>query len=97
MNAPKRSRPIPVYFRASEHEQVLIVRKMGQAGIRNKEAYLRKMAIDGFVIKLDLSDVRELVRLLRIVSNNMNRALVRAIAKPAWQPGSQTLRLGVIH
>jgi Bacterial mobilisation protein (MobC). len=73
-----RTRPIRLCFRVSEREQDLIASKMEQAGIRNKEAYLRKMTLDGFVIKLDLSDVQELIRLLRTVSNNMNQIAKRA-------------------
>ena len=46
---------------------------MASAGIRSQSAYLRKMALDGYVVKLDLSDVKELVRLLRICSNNLNQ------------------------
>ncbi len=40
---------------------------------RNKSAFLRKMAIDGYLIRLDLSDVKEKIRLLRINSNNLNQ------------------------
>jgi len=69
----KRSRPIRLCFRVTEHEQDLIIKKMAQAGIRNKEAYLRKVAIDGFVIKLELSDIKEFIRLLGTVSNNINQ------------------------
>ena len=46
---------------------------MAQAGITNTSAFIRKMAIDGYVINLDLSEVRELTRLLRICSNNLNQ------------------------
>ncbi|MCP1109710.1 plasmid mobilization relaxosome protein MobC [Lachnospiraceae bacterium PAL227] len=62
----------------TEHERDLIEQKMEQAGVRNMGAYIRKQAIDGFVIRLDLSDVREMVRLLRITSNNMNQIAKRA-------------------
>lgn len=62
----------------TEHERSLIAQKMEQAGVRNMGAYIRKQAIDGFVIRLDLSDVREMVRLLRITSNNMNQVAKRA-------------------
>ena len=41
-------------------------------------AYIRKMAIDGYVIRLDLSDVKEVARLLRINSNNLNQYAKRA-------------------
>ncbi len=40
--------------------------------------YLRKMAIDGYVVNLDTSDIREVVRLLRICSNNLNQYARRA-------------------
>ena len=40
--------------------------------------YLRKMAIDGYVVKLDLPELRELVSLLRYSSNNLNQLTRRA-------------------
>jgi len=40
-------------------------------------AYLREMAIDGYVIHLDLSDIRELVTLLRRTGNNLNQLTKR--------------------
>lgn len=51
---------------------------MEEAGISNMSAYIRKMAIDGYVIKLDLSDVKEVSRLLRINANNLNQYAKRA-------------------
>ena len=41
-------------------------------------AYLRKMALDGYCINLDLQDVKELVSLLRRCSNNLNQYAKRA-------------------
>ena len=49
-----------------------------EAGINNMSAYIRKMAIDGYVIRLDLSDVKEVSRLLRINANNINQYAKRA-------------------
>jgi len=74
----KRKRGIPMYFRVSEHERDLIAERMELAGIRNREAYLRKQAIDGYVLHLDLSGVNELIHLLRTVANNMNQIAKRA-------------------
>ncbi|NBH70791.1 plasmid mobilization relaxosome protein MobC [Clostridiaceae bacterium] len=51
---------------------------MEQIGIANLSAYLRKMAVDGYIIHLDMSEVQELVRLLRICSNNLNQYARRA-------------------
>ncbi len=56
----------------------MINEKMREAGMKNKEAYLRKMSLDGYVIKLDLSSVNELVALLRNATNNLNQIARRA-------------------
>ncbi len=52
-------------------------------GVKNMSGFMRKMAIDGYLIMLDLSDVKEVVRLLKINSNNLNQ-----YAKKANQTGS---------
>lgn len=75
---PNRTRTNRIHLMVTEHERDLIEQKMEQAGIRNMGAYIRKQAIDGYVLRLDLSDVREMVRLLRITSNNMNQIAKRA-------------------
>ena len=46
MNSPKRERDIQVNFRVSPKELALIEQKMSQLGTKNREAYLRKMALD---------------------------------------------------
>jgi len=74
----KLKRNILINFRVSEPEQALIAEKMLKAGISNKEAYLRKMVLDGFVVNLDFSAVRELSRLLRSATNNLNQIAKRA-------------------
>ena len=73
-----RKREIQLHFMVSEQELKLIEERMRQAGTKNMGAYLRKMAIDGYVIHLDLSDVRELITLLRRYSNNLNQLTKRA-------------------
>ena len=55
-----------------------IKERMKEAGVKNMSAYIRKMAIDGYIVKLDLSDVKEVSRLLRINSNNINQYAKRA-------------------
>lgn len=69
----KLKRSVNMGFRVTEEEQEMIRRRMEQAGIRSLRAYLLKMAVDGMVVSLDLADVRECSRLLRIVSNNVNQ------------------------
>lgn len=73
----KRTRNIQLHFMVSEQERTLITEKMEQLGTKNLGAYLRKMAIDGYVIHLDLSDIRELVSLLRRTSNSLNQLTKR--------------------
>ena len=49
-----------------------------ELGITNLSAYLRKMAVDGYIIHLDMGDIQEMIRLLRICSNNLNQYTRRA-------------------
>ena len=69
----KLKREIQLKFRVTPEEQALIHQKMEQYGTENMAAYLRKMAIDGYVVRLDLPELRELVSLLRRSSNNLNQ------------------------
>ena len=69
----KRKRDVPVLFYVSKEEMKLIQQKMQAFGTSNMSAYLRKMAIDGYVLKLDLPELKELVSLLRRWSNNLNQ------------------------
>lgn len=78
-----RNRNLNVSFRVSEQERELIEKKMELAGICSLRAYLLKMAVDGYVVQLDLSEVRQMVSLLRTATNNMNQ-----IAKRAHETGN---------
>jgi hypothetical protein len=65
------------YFKCSPEEMEWIERRMSQTNITNKSAYLRKMAIDGHVINLDLPVLTEIGKLLRNLANNMNQLTKR--------------------
>ncbi len=67
-----------MHFLASKEEVERIHQKMEEIGIRSMGAYLRKMALDGYCINLELQDVKALVSLLRICSNNLNQYAKRA-------------------
>ena len=73
MSAPKRKREVQLNFRVSPEELALIEQKMAQLGTKNREAYLRKMALDGYVVRLELPELKELVSLMRRSSNNLNQ------------------------
>lgn len=74
----KRKRDIQLKFRVSHEERNMIEAKMAQLGTSNMAAYLRKMAVDGYVVKLDFPELREMVSLLRYSSNNLNQLAKRA-------------------
>ena len=73
MSAPKRKREVQLNFRVSPEELALIEQKMAQLGTKNREAYLRKMALDGYVVRLELPELKEMVSLMRYSSNNLNQ------------------------
>ena len=75
---PNRKRPVHFNFWATEEEAALIRQRMAEAGVTSLGAYFRKMSIDGYHVNLDLTDVRELVSLLRRCSNNLNQYVKRA-------------------
>ena len=71
-------RNVQIHFRLTPSEAERMRTKMKEVGICNQGAYLRKMALDGYCINLDLRDVKELVLLLRRCSNNLNQYAKRA-------------------
>ncbi|EGT3953509.1 plasmid mobilization relaxosome protein MobC [Clostridioides difficile] len=62
----------------SESEMRRIRMKMEEVEITCLNAYIRKMALDGYCVKIDLKDVKEMVSLLRRCSNNLNQYAKRA-------------------
>ena len=77
MTTPKRKRDVQLNFRVSPEELAMIEQKMAQLGTKNREAYLRKMALDGYVVRLELPELKELVSLMRYSSNNLNQVTRR--------------------
>ncbi len=82
---PVRQRPIQVKFFVDEKELDLIKQKMAQMGTDNMSAYLRKMAIDGYVVNLDMPELRELTSKMKRISNSENQ-----IAKQLNTTGTST-------
>ena len=56
---------------------------MQETGISSLTAYVIRMAIHGYVLKMDLSDLKEMLRLMQISGNNLNQ-----YAKKANETGS---------
>ena len=78
MKGGRSKKSVRVEFVMSEQEAELVKEHMAEMGITNLSAYLRKMAVDGYIIHLDMSDIHEMIRLLRICSNNLNQYTRRA-------------------
>ena len=71
-------RSIQLHFFVTPQENAAIRQRRAETGIVNQSAYLRKMALDGYILHLDMSDIRKLTRLLGICSNNLNQYVKRA-------------------
>ena len=67
-----------IHIRVTPEEVDRIKERMEEAGIRSMTAYLLRMALNGFVIVMDLSDLNEILRLLQISGNNLNQYAKRA-------------------
>ena len=72
-----------IHIRVTPEELERIKERMEEAGITSMTAYLLRMALHGFVIVMDLSDLKEILRLLQISGNNLNQ-----YAKKANETGS---------
>ena len=70
-------RETAVFIRMSESELEQIQERMEEFGTTNMSAFIRKMAIDGYVIKLELPELKEMTRLLSSYSNNLNQIAKR--------------------
>ena len=78
---PNRNRSRQVKFWVNEEEYQLLQRKMEAAGGVNQGAYIRKMILDGYIVNLDIPELKEIIRLLSITSNNVNQMARRLNAE----------------
>lgn len=62
-----------LHFAVTEEEARIIAAKMKQLEIHNISAFLRAMVLNGYVLKLDLPQLREMIRLLGNLTNNVNQ------------------------
>jgi hypothetical protein len=73
-----RKRKVQIIIRLTEEEQDVLLQRMRDAGVQNREAYLRSMALTGYILRLDMSEVREVLRLLANAASNINQLTKRA-------------------
>lgn len=67
-----------ISVRLSDDELRRMRAKMGEAGITNMSKYMRKMLLDGYCVRVDTKDLREMVYLIRMCSNNLNQYAKKA-------------------
>jgi len=71
-----RKRNIQMKFWVTEEEKRLIDEKMAQLPTKRYEAYLRKMAIDGYIIQVDTTDIKEIRERLEQIWQLQRRILL---------------------
>ena len=74
----REKRDETIILRLSKTEKNRIYEKMLSMGIRSLSAYIRKMALDGYCLNLDLPQLRRMAYLLQNCSNNLNQVAKRA-------------------
>ena len=89
----KRKRDIQLKFRVTPQEREMIETKMAQFGTTNMAAYLRKMAIDGYIIYTDTADIKAFTKELSAIGRNVNQIAKRINAGgPAYQADMEEIR-----
>ena len=77
---PERKRDKQLKIWVSQEELDMIHQKMAEFGTDNMGAFVRKMVIDGYIVKLDLPELQEIIRLLGSIANNVNQIARRVNA-----------------
>ena len=75
--AQKLKRSINMGFRVNEDEKYYIEKKMEAAGWKNFRSFVLNSLVRGEIVKLDLTEIREMNTLLRNISNNINQIAAR--------------------
>ena len=73
-----RKRNVHLHVMVTPDELAAIHERMAEAGISNAGAYVRKMALNGYILHIDLAPVKELISLQRRCSNNLNQVAIHA-------------------
>ena len=88
-----RKRNMQLKFWVSEEERRLIDEKIKQLPVKNCGAYLRKMAIDGYIIYTDTADIKAFTKELSAIGRNINQIAKRINAGgPAYQADMDEIR-----
>ena len=69
----KQKRTVHYSFKATPEEDAIIQKKMELAGIKNQSAFIRRIVLGGFILCLDLPELKNATRLMGSLSNNVNQ------------------------
>ena len=72
-----RRRDVRVWARLTQEEFDILQDRIAQSGIKNQEGYIRKMALTGYILRLDTTEIRNLLRLISNATNNINQVAKR--------------------
>ena len=88
-----RKRNIQIKFYVTEEEKRLIDEKLSQLPAKRMGAYLRKMAIDGYIINLDTADIKAFTGELAAIGRNINQIAKRVnVVESLYQADIQEIR-----
>lgn len=68
-----RKRPIGITIRVTESEKEMIKQRMAECGETSLTRYMRKMAIDGCVFKIDYTPIKEMTYEINKIGVNINQ------------------------
>ena len=74
----KRKRNVDVHFYLSDAEYDILKQRMADAGVANRETYLRTMALEGHIVRINMNELRDISRLIANATNNINQIAKRA-------------------
>ena len=66
-----------IRFRLTTDEDALLKERMKLAGTNNQEAFIRKMVLDGAIIRLDMPELKRMITILGYTGNNINQMTKR--------------------
>ena len=75
-----RKRTVQIKFRVTEAERDLILEKMKMIPTDNMSEYLRKIAIDGYIIQVYHTDIKSMTAEIQKIGVNVNQIAKRANA-----------------
>ena len=73
MSKPDRTRMREIKFRVNDEEFLIIRRKMIMARMRNREAFIRKILIEGVIINVDTTPLEEIFYEMHMIGTNINQ------------------------